>query len=100
MPTIVKITPHTFINDETGERINYKRLSIIGVLNGETRTLQVKLSKTELMLAELLLESTGTPDESTAINTTGDHAAAIKDFSNGFSEDAKVQPGAQPGLDI
>lgn len=100
MPAIVKITPHTFLNDETGERVNYKRLSIIGVLNGETRTLQVRLSKTELMLAELLLESTGTPDEENAKNTLADHKAAINDFADGFSEESKVEPGSQPGLNI
>lgn len=73
MPSIVKITSHTFRNDETNEQVDYKRLSIIGVINGETRTLQIKLNKTELMLAELLLSSTGNPDESNAINTLGDH---------------------------
>lgn len=55
---VVKIVDKEYNDDETGRSVPYKRLAITGVLGGEIQTLEVKLGKTELQLAELLLKST------------------------------------------
>lgn len=60
MPAITKIVTHSFTQDD-GTITPYKRLAIVGVLNGETHTLELKLSKSELSLAQALLSSTDTP---------------------------------------
>lgn len=52
----VKVITQQFTNDN-GEQIPYKRLCITGYLGGEIQTLELKLSKSDLLLAELLLTS-------------------------------------------
>lgn len=41
---------------EDGELIPYSRLVLAGSVNGEILSLEIKLDKTELMLAKLILE--------------------------------------------
>lgn len=54
----VAITTLTFNDETTGNVVPYERLVISNVLGGEVQSLQLKLSKSELLLAKLLLNST------------------------------------------
>jgi len=54
--TAVQVVKKSFTNDE-GRTIPYQVLAIIGTVQGSTHTLEVKLNKTEAMLAEMLLTS-------------------------------------------
>jgi len=54
--TTTKISEKAFKNQETGETVRYKRLTIAGEINNETQELDFKLTKSELMLAEILLD--------------------------------------------
>lgn len=45
-----------FLNDK-GEQVNYERLCISGYIGGEIHTLEIKLEKSELLLAKMLLSS-------------------------------------------
>lgn len=51
----IAIVDHVYDNPETGDRIPYKRLAISGEVNGEMYTLELKLIKTELMGAQMIL---------------------------------------------
>lgn len=53
----VYIATLQFNNNETGEIVPYKRLCITGSVNGDSHTLELKLSKEQLVLAEMLLTS-------------------------------------------
>jgi hypothetical protein len=59
----VQVLDKTFIKDN-GEAVKYKVVAITGYLDGLAHTLELKASKTELMLAEILLASTGKPAKS------------------------------------
>jgi len=54
----ITILEKTFKDKDSGENISYNRLAIIGSINGETHTLEIKLEPTQLMLAKMLLAST------------------------------------------
>jgi len=54
----ITILEKTFKDKDSGENISYNRLAIIGTINGETHTLEIKLEPTQLMLAKMLLAST------------------------------------------
>lgn len=69
MGSITKIIKKTYTNPDTGEIVPYKRLAIVGVIDGETRTLEIKLERTELLLAEMLLNSTETPIEAMTVKS-------------------------------
>jgi hypothetical protein len=56
---LVQIAKRTFNDEKTGKNVEYERLCIIGYLDGVTHTLEVKLEKSELMLAKILLNSKG-----------------------------------------
>ena len=55
---VVKVVQMEPFPDANGKMVNYKRLCIMGVLEGQIRTLEVKLEKSDLILAEILLAST------------------------------------------
>lgn len=54
---IVFIQDRTFMDDK-GNSIDYSRLCLTGTINGETLTLEFKLSKTERQIAKLILATT------------------------------------------
>lgn len=54
---IVKIVDMEPFENDKGELVKYKRLCISGYLGGEVHTLEIKLEKSELLLAEILLSS-------------------------------------------
>lgn len=58
----VSVAQKSFIND-SGEPVNYKVIAITGTIDGITHTLELKANKSELLLAEILLNSTGEPAE-------------------------------------
>lgn len=62
--TNVKIITKEFISD-TGEITPYRRLAIIGEIQGEPYTLELKLNKSELMLADVLLKGKANQSEIT-----------------------------------
>lgn len=49
-----------------GRPVNWKVLGITGYINGEFQTLEVKLNKTEAMLANMLLKSDENPEVHTS----------------------------------
>jgi len=51
----ISIIERIYDNPETGDRIPYKRLAISGEVGGEMYTLELKLQKTELMGAQMIL---------------------------------------------
>jgi len=53
---VVKIIEHQFQN-EAGQPVKYERLAIIGYVSGEVHTLELKLEKSEILLAKMLLNS-------------------------------------------
>lgn len=61
-------------NNDNGEIIPYKRLCISGIINGETQTLQIKLSPTEELLAKMLLESEEEPLETVTRTASDDES--------------------------
>lgn len=54
---VVNVVDRTFI-DDNGNTIDYSRLCLSGTINGETLTLEFKLSKTERQMAKLILATT------------------------------------------
>lgn len=54
---VAYIQDRTFIDDK-GNSIDYSRLCLSGTINGETFTLEFKLSKTERQMAKLILATT------------------------------------------
>lgn len=54
---VVNVHDRTFIDDK-GNSIDYSRLCLSGTINGETLTLEFKLSKTERQIAKLILATT------------------------------------------
>lgn len=52
----VKIIDKTFVDDE-GKNVDYQRLALIGVLNEEAYTLEIKLSKAEMQMVKAMLLS-------------------------------------------
>lgn len=54
---IVYVDDRTF-NDDKGNSVDYSRLCLSGTINGETLTLEFKLSKTERQMAKLILSTT------------------------------------------
>jgi len=78
----VQIIKKTFNNEATGQAVDYERLAITGIIGGSVQTLEIKLEKTELMLAKMLLDSKEKLDTSVrAVNE-----AEQSDFLNGFEE--------------
>lgn len=53
----VKVIEKEFVEQETQRVVPYKRLAIIGYVGGEIHTLELKLSNTEILMAEMLLNS-------------------------------------------
>ena len=53
----VKVIEKVFVDTETQREVPYKRLAIIGYVGGEIHTLELKLSNTEMLMAEMLLNS-------------------------------------------
>jgi len=53
----VAIIKNTFNDAKTGLPVTYERLAITGYVGGEIQTLEIKLEKSELMLAKILLSS-------------------------------------------
>lgn len=54
---MVYVDDRTF-NDDKGNSVDYSRLCLSGTINGETLTLEFKLSKTERQMAKLILATT------------------------------------------
>lgn len=54
---LTQVIKKTFTDPNTGQPIEYERLAIIGVLSGETHTLELKLGSSDLKLAKILLSS-------------------------------------------
>lgn len=54
---VVYVDDRTFI-DDNGNSIDYSRLCLSGTINGETLTLEFKVSKTERQMAKLILSAT------------------------------------------
>jgi len=81
----VEIIKKTFNNEATGQIVEYERLAIIGSIGGVTQTLEIKLEKTELMLAKMLLNST----EKIEISVR----TANKDEIDAFLDDIEKKPG-------
>lgn len=82
----VRIISKQFTDDKTGEITPYKRLAIIGSLNGEVLTLEVKLSKAELQLAQALLAS----EESLEVSSrkaTAQEEEAFQEKNGSFLDD-------------
>jgi len=53
----VRIAEKKFVNKETAEVVKYKRMLITGEINGEEQEIEIKLNKSQIMLAEILLQS-------------------------------------------
>jgi len=51
---VVKIVRHEFTDRETNKVTPYERLAIIGYVGGEVHTLELRLEKSELLLAKML----------------------------------------------
>lgn len=52
----IKIVNRSFVNDN-GDVVNFKRLLISGVVQGEVQTVELRVNKTEAMLVDMLLKS-------------------------------------------
>lgn len=52
------IVNKTYTNPDTGEITPYKRLAISGEIGGKTHTLELKLTKAELLSLEMILSTT------------------------------------------
>lgn len=81
----VFISQHSF-NDDNGVPVNYERLSISGYVGGEVHTLELKLEKSELLLAKMLLTSNEEKPEQVARAATAEE----KDFFNKQHTDDKI----------
>jgi len=53
----ISLVQHIYTNPETLEQIPYKRLAISGTVGTEEYTLELKLIKTELMGAQMILDN-------------------------------------------
>lgn len=53
----IGIIKHEFTDQETGKITPYERLALSGVVGGEITTLELKLGKSELQLAKIILSS-------------------------------------------
>lgn len=53
----VAVIKKQFTDDGTGVITPYERLSIAGYVNGEYQSLELKLSKAEMLLAKIILSS-------------------------------------------
>lgn len=53
----VAIVKHEFTDEKTGEIRPYERLALLGSVGGETHSLELKLTKAELLIAKILLSS-------------------------------------------
>lgn len=51
------IVQKSFTDDQTGEITPYKRLALSGSIGGEIMTLEIKLTKAELMLANIIMNN-------------------------------------------
>ena len=63
---VVKIVQHEFTDRETNKITPYERLAIIGYVGGEIHTLELRLEKSELLLAKMLLTSKEEEPETTS----------------------------------
>lgn len=62
---------------EDGKPVKYKRLAITGIIDGELHTLELKLSKSELLLAEILLSSKEERPTTQTRKATAEEAAGV-----------------------
>jgi len=84
---IVQMEP--FLNDK-GEEVNYQRLCISGYVGGELHTLEIKLEKSELLLAKMLLSSTENKPTTVARKSSEDELNTFLDENKHNSSDSKI----------
>lgn len=75
---IVKILKLSFTPEGQDDPVKYERLGLIGVIGGETHTLEIKLEPAELKLAKILLSSTEGVLSSEVRPATADEARSMK----------------------
>lgn len=54
---VVSVIKQSFDDPQTGKPINYERLAIMGYIDGQEYTLELKLTPAELLSAKMLLNS-------------------------------------------
>ena len=81
--TTVEVKDMEPFENDKGEVIKYKRLCISGYIGGSLETLEIKLEKSEMLLAKMLLTSTEDAPTVTAGKATAEERAA---FLKGVSE--------------
>lgn len=86
MSTSVIIKDYSFVESSTGESVEYQRLAIIGLLNGEDTEVQIKLNKLDLLIAKILL---GNKD--TQVSFVPMIGLVIQGFINGRREKLNIQ---------
>lgn len=57
--------------------MDYERLAIIGFVSGEIQTLELKLSKAEMLLAKILLSSNEEAPTTVTRHATAEEAASL-----------------------
>lgn len=86
--TNVAIITKNFIDEKTGNPVNYERLQITGWLDGVQHTLELKLEKSELLLAKILLSSQESAPETSVRKPTEEEIDA---FLDGTTKISKIQ---------
>lgn len=72
----IEVVPKVYNNPDTGEKVDYERLVITGSMDGISHSLELKLEKSELLLAKILLAS----KEETVSSTRAASEAELSEF--------------------